>query len=88
MVACLRECGDGVVLPTRLGQSITVRVGNSVVRNHIRRRVREVYRLTLESLPPGWDFVVIPKTSAASADYAQIESDLRECWKRLLPPRT
>jgi ribonuclease P protein component len=57
-----RREGDG--LPGRLGFTVTKKIGNAVVRNRIRRRVREWMRLH-GWIPAGWDVVVIAKESAA-----------------------
>ena len=44
--------------PTRLGITITRTAGKAAVRNRIRRRVREAFRLAYEELEPGFDLVV------------------------------
>lgn len=48
----------------RLGITVTKKVGNAVVRNRIRRLVREWLRLH-DWVPTGWDIVVVAKDSAA-----------------------
>lgn len=48
----------------RLGLTVTKKVGNSVVRNRIRRLLREWMRLH-GWVPPGWDMVLVAKDSAA-----------------------
>lgn len=48
----------------RLGLTVTKKVGNAVVRNRIRRRVREWMRVH-GWVPSGWDVVVVAKASAA-----------------------
>jgi ribonuclease P protein component len=55
----------------RLGISVSKKVGNSVVRHHITRLVRESYRLH-----SGWDIVVIARAGAKNASYHEIESAL------------
>lgn len=51
-------------LPGRLGITVTKKVGNAVVRNRIKRLVREWMRLH-GWVPTGWDVVVVAKDSAA-----------------------
>ena len=48
----------------RLGISVSKKVGNSVVRHHITRLVRESYRLHEEMFHSGWDIVVIARAGA------------------------
>jgi ribonuclease P protein component len=51
-------------LPGRLGLTVTKKVGNAVVRNRIKRLMREWLRLH-GWVPPGWDVVLVAKDSAA-----------------------
>jgi ribonuclease P protein component len=51
-------------LPGRLGLTVTKKVGNAVVRNRIKRLVREWIRLH-GWVPRGWDVVLVAKDSAA-----------------------
>lgn len=51
-------------LPGRLGLTVTKKIGNAVVRNRIKRLVREWLR-THGWVPPGWDVVLVAKDSAA-----------------------
>ena len=60
----------------RLGISVSKKVGNSVVRHHITRLVRESYRLHEEMFNSGLDIVVIARTNAGAAKYSDIESAL------------
>lgn len=60
-IARKRLMGD---LPGRLGITVTKKVGNAVVRNRIKRLVREWMRLH-GWVPTGWDVVVVAKDSAA-----------------------
>ena len=65
----------------RLGISISKKVGNSVVRHHFCRLVRESYRLHEEIFNSGLDIVVLARQSAKDASYYDIESALLHLGK-------
>lgn len=60
----------------RFGISVSKKVGNSVVRHHVTRLLRESYRLHEEMFHSGWDIVVIARAGAKKASYHEIESAL------------
>ncbi len=60
----------------RLGISASKKIGNSVVRHHFYRLVRESYRLHEKIFNSGLDIVVVAKKSAADLGYREIESAL------------
>lgn len=60
----------------RIGISVSKKVGNSVVRHHLTRLIRESYRLSEEHFRFGIDIVVIARTSAKGRNYHEIESAL------------
>ena len=65
----------------RRGISVSKKVGDSVVRHHVTRLVRESYRLQENIFNSGLDIVVIARANAASASYAEIESALLHLGK-------
>lgn len=65
---------------TRFGFIVGKRVGNAVVRNKIKRRLREASRLT--EVEDGWDVVFIARNDAASADYQMLNESARELFRR------
>ena len=77
---------------TRLGLTVSTKVGPSVVRNRIRRRLRELFRVRKASLPKGLDMVFIARSSAAEADWPRIvrayERVERELEKKFRPAAT
>lgn len=60
----------------RIGISVSKKVGNSVIRHKIKRRIREAARLHEESFPAGYDYVVIARKASAHADYTALEQSL------------
>ncbi len=57
----------------RLGLTVSTKVGCAVVRNRIRRRLREIYRLNEDKLNAGYDVVVVARVRAAQSGYRQLE---------------
>ena len=60
----------------RLGISVSKKVGNSVVRHHLTRLIRENYRLLEEHFQCGLDIIVIVRPSAKEINYHEMESAL------------
>ena len=60
----------------RIGISVSKKVGNSVIRHHITRLVREAYRLHEDMFNSGLDIVVIARGAAKDISYHQAESAL------------
>ena len=60
----------------RLGISVSKKVGNSVIRHHLTRLVREAYRLHEDMFNSGLDIVVIARSTAKEISYHQVESAL------------
>jgi ribonuclease P protein component len=72
----------GEAPPTRIGFSVSRRVGGAVTRNRIKRRLREITRKRLSHVAPGWDIVITARASAAEAEYGALEEDVRETFSR------
>jgi ribonuclease P protein component len=75
---------------SRVGVSAARRVGNAVIRNRAKRRVREAVRARYPDLPDGWDLVWILRPGAASASFAALAAAVELLLRRagLLPART
>ena len=56
----------------RVGVTVSKKLGKAVVRNRVRRRLREVYRLHEEQFAPGWDIVVVPRSRCVGADFGKL----------------
>ena len=61
---------------SRFGFSIKKALGGAVVRNRIRRRVREIVRCHRQEIPAGWDMVIHPKSAVARNPFAALTVDL------------
>ena len=67
----------------RLGISVSKKVGNSVVRHHLARLIRENYRLSEDLYKKGYDMVVVARVSAKDADYYKIGKSMRFLSQKL-----
>ena len=67
----------------RLGITVSNKIGKAVVRNKIRRRVREIYRLSENDFLCGWDIVVVARSRAAASDYHKMEHELMGLFGKL-----
>lgn len=66
----------------RLGVSVSRKVGNAVIRNRIRRLVKEATRGWKDLIRSDIDLVVIARRPTATMDYQQIEASLRHVYSR------
>lgn len=68
----------------RLGLTVSRKVGNAVVRNRAKRRLREIVRLYEHPAKlKGWDIVLIGRTSAAERDFSLLQQDFAQGLKNL-----
>ena len=56
----------------RVGITASKKLGHAVVRNRVRRRLREVYRLNEDRFAPGWDIVVVARSRCVDADFQKL----------------
>ena len=67
----------------RLGLTVGAKVGKAHVRNRIRRRVRESYRLRESGLKTGYDLVIVARSASADARFRELDRHLASLLKRL-----
>ena len=66
----------------RTGYTVSTKLGHAVVRNRVRRRLREIVRLNAAAVKPGYDLVLVARTRAVNASYWQLErAYLTACGK-------
>ena len=63
-------------LDSRFGISVKKALGGAVVRNRIRRRIREILRRNQAEIASGWDFVIHPRQSVKRAEFTALTAEL------------
>ena len=66
-------CGRNHTPENRVGLTVSAKLGCAVVRNRVRRRLREIYRLNERRFQTGWDIIVVARIRAVTAEYAELE---------------
>lgn len=66
----------------RIGISVSRKVGNSVVRHHLTRLIRESYRLSEEKYPVGYDLVIVVRVQAKDCTYFEIDRAMNQLARR------
>lgn len=67
----------------RLGYTVSVKLGHAVVRNRVRRRLREIYRLNAPRLRSGYDIVVVARSRCVGAEYARMDAAFLSACEKL-----
>lgn len=72
------------LVTARVGFTVTKKIGKAVLRNRIRRRLREAARRVFPELAtPGFDYVFIARPAAESRDFALLLDDMKRGLLRL-----
>ena len=65
-------CRRNALGVNRLGLTVSTKLGHAVVRNRVRRRLREVVRLNEGRLQNGYDIVLVARSAAVEAEFAAL----------------
>lgn len=76
-------CLPNALPHSRFGISVKRALGGAVRRNRIRRRTREILRLHRLEIRSGWDIVVHPRSSVATAEFAALRRELLALLREL-----
>lgn len=76
-------CRKNALGKNRIGLTVSKKLGHAVVRNRIRRRLREVYRLHENDFVCGYDIVVVARSRAAEASFAALTAAYLSAAKKL-----
>lgn len=66
----------------RVGFAAGKRLGNAVIRNRCKRRLKECYRLFRDEAPPGVDMIVVARKSLVKAEWASVVAAYRDLLRR------
>ncbi len=67
----------------RVGITVSKKLGHAVVRNRVRRRLRDVYRLNEDKFQPGWDIVVVARSKAVTAEFTRLTTAYLQLAEKL-----
>ena len=79
VVYCRKNGGPS----SRVGYTVSTKLGHACVRNRVRRRLREIYRLNAHRLVPGWDMVIVARTRCVGGDYHKMDSAFTDACGKL-----
>ena len=68
---------------SRLGITVSTKLGGAVVRNRARRRLREVYRLARPDLRPGFDVVLVARQRCVEGDWRKLTAAFYRACREL-----
>ena len=68
---------------SRIGISVSKKVGKAIIRNKVRRRIKEAYRLNIdEKIKNGYDIIFIARVAIKDADYVDIEKSMKHLIRK------
>jgi len=67
---------------SQFGFSVSKRIGGAVVRNRVRRRLRETVRLQMRQIKPGWNCLLIARPATANASFADLLTAVRQLFQQ------
>jgi ribonuclease P protein component len=67
---------------SQFGFSVSKRIGGAVVRNRVRRRLREAVRLQLRQIKPGWNCLLIARPATANASFTDLITAVQQLFQQ------
>ena len=81
--AMVLYCRKNGTPESRLGLTVSTKLGHAVTRNKVRRRLREIYRLNEDRLLPGYDLVIVARSRAVTGRFRDLEKEFLRLAKKL-----
>ena len=67
----------------RYGMTVSTKLGHAVVRNRMRRRFREIFRLAQPKMKQGYDVIIVGRGRAVRAEYREMEAAFEKVCRKL-----
>ena len=68
---------------SRLGVTVSTKLGGAVVRNRVRRQLREIYRLNKAEMKSGYDIILVARVKAVHTPYRKLDDTYRRLAAQL-----
>lgn len=66
----------------RIGFTVSTKLGKSTLRNRVRRRLREVFRLNYHEDLKGYDFVIVARSKMKNSEYKKVDREFKKVFKK------
>ena len=67
----------------RIGFTVSSKLGHAVVRNRVRRQLREIYRLNSDRLKSGRDLIIVARSRCVNGNYRKMEASFLTACEKL-----